>query len=58
VALAAELKASTTATNQWLADALAMESRFQLRRLATACRTEPGAAAPFLWAIARRKAAG
>jgi hypothetical protein len=48
VALAAEMKASTTATNQWLAEPLAMGSPFQVSRLASACRAEPGAAAPFL----------
>ncbi len=48
VALAAEMKASTTATNRWLAEALAMGSPFQVSRLASACRAEPGAAAAFL----------
>jgi len=51
VALAAEMKAGTTATNQWLADALAMGSPFQVSRLASACRAEPGAASPFLRAM-------
>jgi hypothetical protein len=48
VALAAELKASNTATNRRLAEALAMGSPFQVSRLASACRAEPGAAAAFL----------
>ncbi len=56
VAIATEMKATTTATNRWLGEALAMGSPFTVSRLASACRTAPGAAAPFLRAIARRKA--
>ena len=51
VALAVEMKASTTATNRWLTDALAMGSPFQVSRLASAFWAEPGASAPFLRAI-------
>ncbi len=51
VARAVEMKASTTATNRWLTDALAMGSPFQVSRLASAFWAEPGASAPFLRAM-------
>lgn len=56
VAMAAEMKATTTATNSWLGEALAMGSPYMVSRLANACRVTPGAAAPFLRVIAKRKA--
>lgn len=60
VALAPEMKASTMATNQWRAEALAMGSSLQMSRLASACRAEPGAAAPLLWTMrsGRRRSVG
>ncbi len=45
-----------SATNRWLADALAMGSPFQVSRLASACRAAPGSAEPFLRAIAKTRA--
>jgi hypothetical protein len=56
VALAAEMKATTTATNKWLGKALAMGSPYTVSRLASACRVTPGAAEPFLRAIAKTMA--
>jgi putative transposase len=56
VAVAAEMKASTTATNHWLGQALGMGSPYTVSRLASACRVAPGRSAPFLRAMAKRKA--
>lgn len=41
IALAAEMKSRTTASNPWLANQLNMGSPFRLSRLASACRTNP-----------------
>ena len=56
VAIAAEMKATTTATNDWLAESLVMGSPYMVSRLASACRALPGDAAPFQCMIAKRKA--
>jgi len=45
VALAAEMKRQTTATNQWLSDALGMGNPFAVSRLAGECRAGKRAAA-------------
>jgi REP element-mobilizing transposase RayT len=41
IALAAEMKSRTTASNPWLANQLNMGSPFRLSRLASACRANP-----------------
>ena len=56
VAVAAAMKATTTATNHWLGQVLDMGSPYTVSRLASACRSAPGASAPFLRAIAKGKA--
>lgn len=56
VAVAAEMKATTTATNGWLSDTLAMGSPYTVSRLAGSCRRAPGAATSFLRKMANSKA--
>ena len=56
VAIAAEMKATTVATNRWLAISLAMGSPWMVSRLASRCRADPGDADPYLRMIAKHKA--
>jgi REP element-mobilizing transposase RayT len=55
VAVAAAMKAGTTASNPWLADRLRMGSPFRLCRLAGECRADPTAFEPYVTAIAKCK---
>ena len=55
VAVAAAMKATTTASNPWLAQQLRMGSPFRLSRLAGACRRDPAAFQPFASKIAKCK---
>ncbi len=55
VAIAAAMKATTTALNPWLAQALRMGSPFRLSRFVTACRKTPSAFQPFVARIAKCK---
>ena len=56
VAVAAEMKATTTATNSWLGQALDMGSPYTVSRLASAGRVAAGASASFRRMIANSKA--
>ncbi len=56
VALAANMKATTTASNPWLAQALRMGSPFRLSRLVSACRADPRAFQVHLDKMAKCKA--
>ena len=51
VAVAAELKRSTTASNPWLAQRLHMGSPFRLSRLVTQCRNDPAMYEPHVTTI-------
>lgn len=55
VAVASAMKASTTASNPWLAGQLNMGSPFRLSRLASACRADPEAFQPYVRRIAKCK---
>ena len=55
VAVAAAMKAKTTASNPWLAQRLNMGSPFRLSRLACACLRNPAACQPFVNKIAKCK---
>jgi hypothetical protein len=56
VAVATEMKRRTTATNQWLADALGMGSMFTVSRLAKECRSGMRAGRHFKKLTAKSKA--
>jgi REP element-mobilizing transposase RayT len=56
IAVAAEMKRTTTATNRWLGEALNMGNPFRVSRLVSACQQEPGSAREFLRKIAKSKA--
>lgn len=55
VAVASAMKATTTASNPWLAGQLNMGSPFRLSRLASACRADPVAFQPYVKRIAKCK---
>ena len=55
VAVAAAMKATTTASNPWLARQLNMGSPFRLSRLATRCRADADAFQPHVKIIAKCK---
>ena len=55
VAVAAAMKANTTASNPWLAQRLRMGSPFRLSRLVSACRADPKACRPYVEAITKCK---
>lgn len=55
VAVASAMKATTTASNPWLAGQLNMGSPFRLSRLASACRADPVVFQPYLKKIAKCK---
>lgn len=55
VAVAAAMKAATTASNPWLAQRLNMGSPFRLSRLVSQCRADPAAFQPHLNVIAKCK---
>lgn len=55
VAIAAAMKATTTASNPWLALQLNMGSPFRLSRLVSACRADPAAFQPHVDRIAKCK---
>ena len=56
VAVAAEMKRRTTATNQWLAEKLDMGTQFAVSRLTGECLAEKRASAFHKKLIAKRKA--
>ena len=55
VAVAAAMKAITTALNPWLAEQLLLGSPFRLSRMAGACRADPAAFQPSVNQIAKCK---
>ncbi|MBC7365474.1 MAG: transposase [Undibacterium sp.] len=55
VAVAADMKTATTASNPWLAKALGMGSPFRLSRLVSACHVDPRPFQIHLDQIAKRK---
>ena len=55
VAIAAEMKRHTTATNRWLSEALGMGSLFTVSRLIKECRTGKRAAIPMQKLVKKQK---